>query len=79
MTRYDGRIYNHARLREKSKVRYMLSADHDGIAILTVENHLSVTCNEFGLIISLPKTNILPKGSSEKPSIRIDNYELGVV
>ena len=42
-------------------------------------DRLLVACKKFGLIISLPKTKILPQGSSEKPSIRIDNNELGVV
>ena len=42
-------------------------------------DRLSAACKDFGLIISIPKTKILPQGVTEKPSIKIDNYELGVV
>ena len=85
----DGRLYNPSRLRAKTKIREvmirdMLFADDAGIVTHTVEDfqllmdRLSEVCEEFGLIISLPKTKILPQDSSEKPSIRIDN-ELCVV
>lgn len=40
---------------------------------------LSVACKVFGLIISLLKTKILSQGSTDKPFIKIDNFELGVV
>ena len=89
-TRSDGRLFNLSRLRAKTKVREamirdMLFADDAGIATHTEEelqllmDRLSAACKEFGLIISLPKTKILSQGSSVKPSILIDNYELGVV
>ena len=89
-TRSDGRLFNLARLKAKTKVREamirdMLFADDAGIATHTEEelqllmDRLSTACKEFGLIISLPKTKILSQGSSTEPSIKIDNYELGVV
>ena len=60
-------------------VRDILFVDVAGIATHTVDelhnlmDRLSVACTGFGLITSLPKTNILPQGSSERPSIRIGN------
>ena len=60
-------------------------ADDAGIATHTEKelqhllDRLSDACKEFGLIISFPKTKILSQGWSVKPSIQIDNYELGVV
>ena len=89
-TRSDGRLFNLSRLRARTKVREamiidMLFADDAAIAAHTEEelqhlmDRLSSACEEFGLIISLPKTKILSQGSSSKPSIKIDSYELGVV
>ena len=89
-TRSDGRLFNLSRLRAKTKVRQamirdMLFADDAAVATHTEEglqflmDRLSVACKDFGLTISLPKTNILPQGSTDKPSIKLDNYELGVV
>ena len=66
-------------------IRDMLFADDAGFATYTVEelqhviDSLSVACQKFVLIIILSKTKILSEHSTEKPSIRIDNYELGVV
>ena len=63
----------------------MLFSDDAALAAHTEEelqhlmDRLSFTCREFCLIISLQKTKILSHGSSTKPSIKIDNYELGVV
>ena len=89
-TRSDGRLYNLARLKAKTKVRLamirdLLFADDAGIVTHSAEklqflmNRLAVACKDFGLVISLPKTKILSAGCDEKPSIKIDDYELGVV
>ena len=86
----DGRLFNLSRLRSNKKVRQalirdLLFADDAGIAthseseLQFLMDRLSAACKDFGLIISIPKTKILPQGVTEKPSIKIDNYELGVV
>ena len=69
-TRTDGKVYNIARLRAKTKVREilireMLFADdaaltsHTETGLQELVNRLSHACKEFGLSISLKKTNIL--------------------
>ena len=89
-TRSDGRLFNLSRFRARTNVREamiieMLFADDAANAAHTegefqhLIGRLSLACREFGLIISLPKTEMLSHGSSTKPSIKIDNYELGVV
>ena len=89
-TRSDGRLFNLDRLKAKTKViqaliRDLLFADDAAIAthseneLQFLMDRLSAACKDFGLIISIPKTKILPQGVAEKPNIRIDNYELGVV
>ncbi|XP_069984636.1 uncharacterized protein [Penaeus vannamei] len=42
-------------------------------------NKLSHACKEFGLTISLRKTNILVQGAESPPGITIDNMEMEVV
>ena len=89
-TRSDDRLFNLDRLKAKTKViqaliRDLLFADDAAIATHSENelqfqiDRLSAACKDFGLIISIPKTKILPQGVAEKPNIRIDNYELGVV
>ena len=69
-TRSDDRLFNLARLRAKTKVcndliRDMLFADDAAVATHTQEELQSLTdcfsqaCNDFGLTISLKKTNVL--------------------
>ena len=69
-TRSDGRLFNLAHLRAKTKVcevliRDMLFADYAAVATHTQEEHLSLmdcfsqACKDFGLTISLKKTNVL--------------------
>ena len=63
----------------------MLFADDAAISthseqeLQALMDRLSAACKDFGLIISLPKTNILSQGTTEEPTIKIDNYELEVV
>ena len=40
---------------------------------------LSVASKNFSLVIGLLKTNIFAVGCTENPSIKINDYELGVV
>ena len=69
-TRSDGRLFNVARLRAKTRVRQvlitdMLFADDATVATHTQEELLSLmdlfsrACKDFGLTISLKKTNVL--------------------
>lgn len=89
-TRSDGRLFNLSRLKAETKVRQaiirdMLFADDAAISthseqeLQALMDRLSAACKDFGLIISLPKTNILSQGTTEEPTIKIDNYELEVV
>ncbi|KAJ8369124.1 hypothetical protein SKAU_G00091520 [Synaphobranchus kaupii] len=89
-TRSDGRLFNLARLRAKTKVRKALIRDMlfaDDVAVVThtqqelqsLMDRFSQACKDFGLTISLKKTNILGQDLEAPPVIAIDNYELDVV
>ncbi|KAL1255575.1 hypothetical protein QQF64_013636 [Cirrhinus molitorella] len=89
-TRSDGRLYNIARLRAKTKVtevpiREMLYADdaaltsHTEVGLQQLVTCLSHACKEFGLTISLRKTNVMAQGTESPPNIVIDGYTLEVV
>ena len=45
----------------------------------TVMDQFSQACRDFGLTISLKKTNILGQGTAVPPAITIDDFELHVV
>ena len=89
-SRADGKLFNIARLRAKTKVRKvlireMLFADdaaltsHTEAGLQELVNRLSHACKEFGLTISLKKTNILAQGTDKTPFIFIDSTQLEVV
>ena len=89
-TRSDGRVFNLARLRAKTKVRKvlirdMLFADDAAVATHTQEELQSLmdcfsqACKDFGLTISLTKTNVLVQDIEAPPVITIDDYELDAV
>ena len=89
-TRSDGRLFNLARLRAKTKVheviiRDMLFADdvaivaHSQNELQSLTDDFSQACKEFGLTISLKKTKVLGQGTIMLPSIIIDNYDLDAV
>lgn len=89
-TRSDGRLFNLARLKAKTKVREtiirdMLFADDAAVTSHTEQglqmlmDRFSVACRDFGLTISLKKTNVLCQDAATPPVITIDNYELEVV
>jgi len=42
-------------------------------------NNFSQACKDFGLIISLKKTNVLRQGTLAPSAIALDNYNLDVV
>ena len=89
-TRSDCRLFNLARLRAKTKVREvlirdMLFADDAAVATHTQREHQSLmdrfsqACKDFGLTISLKKTNVLGQSTETPLSITIDDYELDAV
>lgn len=83
-TRSDDKLYNIARLRAKTKVRKttirdMLFADDAAVAAHTeydlqqLMDQLSHACCDFGLTISLTKTNVLGQELNTPPVITINN------
>ena len=85
-TRSDGRLFNLARLRAKTKVRKdlirdMLFADDAAVAshaqeeLQSLADCFSQACKDFGLTISLKKTNVLGQDTEAPPVITIDDYE----
>ena len=89
-TRSDGRLFNLARLRANTKVREvlirdMLFADDAAVVAHTQEELQSLmdcfsqACKDFGLTISLKKTNVLGQDTETPPVISIDDYELDAV
>ena len=88
--RSDGKLFNIARLCAKTKayvvlIRELLFADdtaltsHSGEGLQHLVDKLFRACKEFGLTISIRKTNILAQGAESPPVITIDNTELEVV
>jgi len=89
-TRTDGKLFNIARLRAKTKVtkvliRELLFADDAALTSHTENGlqqlvcRLSHACKEFGLTISLKKTNVMVQDADSSPTIAIDGYNLEVV
>ena len=85
-TRADGKLFNVARLRAKTKVRHitvrdMLFADDAAVTSHTEEglqrlmNSFSQACQAFGLTISLKNTIVLGQDvSSPQPSLLTTTY-----
>lgn len=89
-TRSDGKLYNIARLRAKTKVqevliRELLFADDAALSSHTEDglqklvDRFAEACKEFGLTISLKKTQILAQGAEHPPEISIGDHKLEVV
>ena len=89
-TRSDGKLFSIARLRAKTKVteiliREMLYADDAALASHTEDglqrliDWFSQACKDFGLTISIEKTNVSAQDVSHAPCIKIDDYTLEVV
>ena len=89
-SRSDGKLFNVARLRAKTKVEKILIRDMlfaDDAAVATHSEHqlqslmdrFSQACKDFGLTMSLKKTNVLAQGAESQPKISVDNYELEAV
>ena len=89
-TRSDGKLFNIARLRAKTKtlkvlIHELLFADdaalasHSEAGLQRLVDKLSRACKEFGLTISLKKPNILAQDAETPPVITINNTVLEVV
>ena len=81
-TRSDGKLFNLSRLRARTKVqlkciRDFLFADDAAIVAHSAENlqqlmnRFSKACQDFGLTISLKKTQVMGQGMDSTPSITI--------
>ena len=89
-TRSDGGLFNLACLKVRTKIREALIRDMlfaDDASIMThtqrelqlLMDHFSKACKDFGLIISLKKTNVLGQDILAPPVITINDYELEVI
>jgi hypothetical protein len=89
-TRSDGNLFNIRRLKAKTKihtilVRELLFADdaalvsHDEPTLQSLLHRFSTACADFGLTISITKTNVLCQNVPSQPSVNINNYTLDVV
>ena len=89
-TRLDGRLFNLARLRGKTKVPKVLIRDtlfaHDAAVATQTQEELqslmdcfSLACKDFGLTINQNKTNVLGQNTDAPPVITIDDNELNAV
>ena len=72
-TQSDDKLFNLARLRAKTKVRHVIIrealfaddialATHSGDALQRLINLFFKACNEFGLTISIKKTEVMGQG-----------------
>ena len=88
-TRSDGNLFSLYRLKAKSKdrkvlIRELLFADDAAMATHTEEDpqriidSFSHACKEFGLTISIKKTNVMGQNVPTPPSITINNEKLEV-
>jgi len=87
--RSDGKLFNIVRLRANTKadkvlIRELFADDaaltsHSEEGLQHLVDKLSHACKEFGLTISLRKTNILAQGAEYPPVITINNTKLEVV
>ena len=89
-TRSNGNLFKLSRLKAKTKIREvlirdMLFADDAAITAHTEKDLQDLmdcfakACEDFGLTISLKKTNILGQDTTDPPSITINDYQLDVV
>ena len=88
-TRSDGKLFNLSRLKAKTKIRTvlireMLFADDAALTSHTEEglqrliSQFAHACKEFGLTISIKKTNVMGQDTPAPPSISIDDEVLEV-
>ena len=89
-TRSDGKLFNLARLRAKTKVRHILIQEllfaddaalisHTQSGLQNLVSSLARACQEFGLTISLNKTEVMVQDVTDVPTINIGSHTLQVV
>ncbi|XP_063596220.1 uncharacterized protein LOC134773073 [Penaeus indicus] len=88
-TRSDGKLFNLSRRRAKSKAQLKCLRDffaddaavtaHSAEDLQQFMTHFSDACRDFGLTISLKKTQDVGQDVNSPPSISISDYELEVV
>ena len=89
-SRTDGKLLNITRLRAKTKVHELLIRDllfaddaalasHSQEGLQRLVDKLSHACKEFGLTISLKKTNIMAQDAESPSVITIENTQLEFV
>ena len=89
-TRFDGSLFNIARLRSRRKTTEVLCRDllfaddaalvaHDVQTLQTMLDRLNWACQVFSLNISVKKTQILPQGVQAAPVINLNEVNLAVV
>ena len=78
-TRSDGQLFNLARLRDMLFADDAAVTSHTEQQLQCLMDRFSQACKDFGLTISLKKTNVLGQDVDTSPVITIDNYELDVV
>ena len=89
-TRSDGKLFNFSRLRAKSKVQVKCMQDflfandaavvvHSAEDLQQLMNHFSKACQDFGLTISLKKTQVMGQDVDSPSFITISGQELEVV
>ena len=81
-TRFDGKLFNPARLRAKTKVRKAILRDflfaddaalvaHSAEMLQCLLNQFSSACDAFRLTISLKKTKVVCQGNEASPTLTI--------
>ena len=89
-TRTDGKLFNLSRLRAKTKVqlrclRDFLFADDAAVTAHSAKDlqqfmtRFSYACQNFGLTISLKKTQVMGQDVDSPPAISINDLELDVI
>ena len=89
-THSDGKLFNPARLRAKTKVRKAILRDflfaddaalvaHSAEMLQCLLNQFSRACEAFRLTISLKKKKVICQGNEASPTLTIKDYTLEVV
>ena len=89
-TRFDGKLFNLSRLKANTKVTELLIRDllfaddaavatHSEQSLQNLMKKFSDACDNFGLTISLKKTEILTQETETPPAIKIGDHQLSVV
>ena len=89
-TRTDGKLFNLSRLRAKTKVQLRCLCDflfaddaaetaHSPEDLQQLMTRFGDACQDFGLTISLKKTQVMGQDTDSPPAISINDHELDVI